>query len=91
MAAWLDVIEYKLHIGARCQMSTIRSSLNFERRAGELLREVKAATGATTEGGGAPTFSRTDAAREAGLSKDQQVTAMRVANVSANRYSVRTS
>lgn len=51
------------------------------RKVGELLREIEPATGAHRKSGGAPTFSRTDAARDAGISRDQQMQAVRVANV----------
>lgn len=55
------------------------------RRAGELLKQVEDARkgqnlpGAKSED--APTFSRSDAAREAGMSKHQQVQATRIANL----------
>lgn len=53
------------------------------RRCGELLKEIQPAHGANQNiSGGAPTkVTRSTAAREAGLSRDQQVTAMRVANI----------
>ena len=51
------------------------------RRAGELLKQIEPATGAHLKSGDAPTLSRRDAARDAGMSKDQQVQAVRVANV----------
>jgi hypothetical protein len=57
------------------------------RRAGELLKQIEPATGKNNQyeqvkGGDAPTFhSRTEAAEAAGMSKHQQVQAIRVANV----------
>ena len=51
------------------------------RRCGELLREIPDAKGRPINGGGAPTISRRSVAAEAGLSKDQQVTATRVARI----------
>ncbi|MER8570636.1 hypothetical protein NKH19_00725 [Mesorhizobium sp. M1338] len=52
------------------------------RRAGELLKEFdgKGRNQFSKDGGGAPTTQR-QAAEEAGMSKDQQVQAVRVANV----------
>lgn len=50
------------------------------RRAGELLQEFDG-RGEHRRSGGAPTSSQRQAAAEAGMSKDQQVTAVRVANV----------
>jgi hypothetical protein len=58
------------------------------RRAGELLEEVDG-RGALPKSGGAPTFtrpSRQDAATAAGMSKDQAVTAVRVARVPAIEF-----
>jgi hypothetical protein len=55
------------------------------RRAGELLKQIEPASGARTDlqlsGGGPTRLTRADAAREAGMSKDQQVQATRIANV----------
>lgn len=53
------------------------------RRCGELLRAIEANEkgGRRPNCSGAPTVSRTQAARDAGLSRDQKVTALRVANV----------
>lgn len=53
------------------------------RRAGELLKEFDGRGGDRSKSGDAPTSapSRRDAATSAGMSKDQQVTAVRVANV----------
>lgn len=50
------------------------------RRAGELLKQLEPAPNQHVAGAGAHT-SRADAAREAGMSKHQQVQAVRVANV----------
>jgi hypothetical protein len=60
------------------------------RRCGELLKQLDGRQGPNLPGaksGGAPTFSplRREAAEQAGLSKDQQVTAVRVANVPAEQ------
>lgn len=51
------------------------------RRVGELLKEIDSASGAHRKSTGDHTFSRSEAAREVGLSKHQQVQATRVANV----------
>jgi hypothetical protein len=57
------------------------------RRAGELLKQIEPATGKNNQyvqvkGGDAPTFhSRKQAAEDAGMSRDQMHTALRVANV----------
>jgi predicted transcriptional regulator len=61
------------------------------RRCGELLKQLDGRQGQNlpaAKSGGAPTFSlsRRDAAKQAGLSKDQQVTAVRVANVPAEQF-----
>jgi hypothetical protein len=56
------------------------------RRCGELLQEFEKGTGAHLKSGGAPTFMRKDAAKEAGMSKDQAVTAIRVANVNGESF-----
>jgi hypothetical protein len=57
------------------------------RRAGELLQEIEPSSGRQKENGGAPPrFSRTQAARDAGLSDDQRKTALRVANVPAPEF-----
>ncbi len=56
------------------------------RRCGELLQQFDARGGDRTKSGSAPTFAhqtQRQAAASAGLSKDQQVTAVRVANVPA--------
>lgn len=55
------------------------------RRAGELLKQIKPAPNQHVAGAGAHT-SRTDAARDAGMSKHQQVQAVRVANVPAETF-----
>lgn len=53
------------------------------RRAGELLKEFDARGGDRSKNGSAPTSapSRQEAGKKAGMSRDQQVTAVRVANV----------
>lgn len=52
------------------------------RRCGELLNEIEPSPGRQKESGELPPrFSRTKAARDAGLSNDQRKTALRVANV----------
>jgi hypothetical protein len=56
------------------------------RRCGVLLQEVENATGAHLKSGGAPTLSRKEAARRAGMSPDQQVTAIRVARVDGDLF-----
>ena len=62
-----------------------RIQVRAVRRMGELLEAIEPATGQhlpNIKGRGAPTFeSRTEVARSAGLSKDQQVQAVRVARV----------
>jgi hypothetical protein len=50
-------------------------------RCGQLIMEIEKATGAHRKSGGEPTLSRKDAATQAGLSKDQAVQSIRVANV----------
>ncbi|ANK84167.1 MULTISPECIES: hypothetical protein [unclassified Rhizobium] len=57
-------------------------------RAGELLKEFDARPGnAAKQSGDAPTLiSRREAGEAAGMSKDQQVTAVRVANVPAEEF-----
>jgi hypothetical protein len=59
------------------------------RRCGELLRAIKDGQGARTDklgGGAAPKLSRAQAAREAGLSRDQKRDALRVANVPGEEF-----
>jgi hypothetical protein len=51
------------------------------RRMGELLEPIDARGGDQSKNGDAPIFGRREAAEAAGLSKDQQVQAVRVANV----------
>ena len=54
------------------------------RRCGELLREIKTTPGRPRKGGDAPTKS--SAARDAGLSRDQKVQALRVAAVDEDEF-----
>jgi len=58
------------------------------RRAGELLKEIEPQRGANQNiSGGAPTkVTRASAARDAGLSRDQRVSALRVASVPAATF-----
>ncbi|MGG7580636.1 hypothetical protein [Rhizobium sp. Nf11,1] len=59
------------------------------KRAGELLKEFQPAHGANqniTDGAGTKVPTRTDAARQAGMSERQQVTAVRVANVPTEEF-----
>ncbi len=60
------------------------------RRCGELLAAIKTAqAGRPKISGDAPTnLSRTQAARDAGLSRDQRVTALRVAKVPSDEFEV---
>jgi len=51
------------------------------RRCGELLKQVDGRGGDQSKKGGAPLFARREAASQAGMSRDQQRTAVRVANV----------
>lgn len=51
------------------------------KRCGELLKQIEPASGHHRKSEGAPTFSREDAARQAGMSKHQQVQAVRIARV----------
>lgn len=51
------------------------------RRAGELLKQIEPASGHHRKSEADRTFSREDAAREAGMSKHQQVQATRIANL----------
>lgn len=53
------------------------------RRAGELLKQIQPATGAHRKSEGGHTLSRMDAATDAGMSKHQQMQAVRVASVPA--------
>lgn len=56
-------------------------------RAGALLKEIDSARGAHRKSGDAPTSSgRMEAAREAGMSKDQAITAIRVNNVPREQF-----
>lgn len=58
------------------------------RRAGELLKQIEPASGShwKSKSEGEHTFSREDAAREAGMSKHQQVQATRIANIPADQF-----
>jgi AbiEi antitoxin C-terminal domain len=58
------------------------------RRCGELLKQFDGRGGDRSKNGGAPIFapSRREAATQAGISKDQQVTAVRVASVPADQF-----
>ena len=57
------------------------------RRCGELLKQIDGRGGDRSKNGGAPTSAlRRDVAAAAGMSKDQQVTAVRVANVPADDF-----
>ena len=58
------------------------------RRIDELLKQFDArgAHWSETKTDGADTFSQRDAAREAGLSERQQVSAVRIANIPAERF-----
>lgn len=59
------------------------------RRAGELLKQIEPKHGANqniADGGDSKVLTRTDAARDAGMSERQQVTAIRVANVPADEF-----
>lgn len=56
------------------------------RRAGELLKQVDARGGDRTKSEAVRTFAQSDAARDAGMSKHQQVQAVRVANVPADDF-----
>jgi hypothetical protein len=57
------------------------------RRCGELLRAIEAKAGRPKgNGGGAPTITRTQAAKDAGLSRDQRHTALRVARVPETEF-----
>lgn len=61
----------------------MRIQVRAVRRCGELLNAIEPATGAHLKSGSAPTLSRKQAAKDAGLSRDQGITAVRVANVPA--------
>lgn len=56
------------------------------RRCGELLKQFDDRGGDRSKSEGAHTFGQREAAAEAGLSKHQQVTAVRVANVPAEDF-----
>ena len=55
-------------------------------RAGELLKQIEPASGHHRKSEADRTFSREDAAREAGMSKHQQVQAIRIANVPKENF-----
>jgi hypothetical protein len=62
------------------------------RRCGELLREMQPQPGARTDKpreGAHPRFTRTEAARDAGMSDHQRKQALRVAAVPQPRFAVR--
>lgn len=60
----------------------VRIQARAMRRAGELLEEFQSVGGRPSKtSGGAPTSSQRKAAKDAGLSKDQEVTARRVASI----------
>jgi len=60
------------------------------RRAGELLKQIEPQQGARNDleprDGGAPKLTRSDAARDAGMSERQQKTALRIANVPEREF-----
>lgn len=57
------------------------------RRCGELLKQVDGRGNySESESGGAPTFTQRQMAEQAGMSKDQQVQAVRVANIPGNQF-----
>lgn len=59
------------------------------RRCGDLLREIEKSSGGRppkTQDGTVPSLTRTQAAKDAGLSKDQAVTAIRVSNVPEEEF-----
>lgn len=66
------------------RVMAIRIQARAERRAGELLKQIEPAQGARTDLGRAPT--RSEAAREAGLSEHQKKTALRVAAVPEKEF-----
>jgi hypothetical protein len=63
----------------------LRIKARAVRRAGELLKDFDA-RGDHRKSGDAPTSSQREAAEAAGLSKDQQVQAVRVANIPAPEF-----
>jgi len=67
------------------QSMAARIKARAVRRCGELLRQSDA-RGAHRKSGGTPTSSQRDAAASAGMSKDQQVTAVRLAKVPADQF-----
>lgn len=70
------------------QKQAIRIQSRAIRRCGELLKEFDGRGGDHTKSGGTPTLapSRREVAEDAGMSKDQQVTAVRVANVPVQAF-----
>ena len=56
------------------------------RRCGELLRAIKEHPGGRKPVGAPPHVSRSQAARDAGLSKDQKVSALRVARIPESEF-----
>jgi hypothetical protein len=69
--------------GAACRS---HPSARAIRRCGELLKQFDARGGDRSKSNGDGTFAQSEAAREAGLSKRQQVTAGRVANVPLGEF-----
>lgn len=63
------------------EKTAVRIRARAIRRCGELLKEFKAAEGRPSKSGGSDPHFRHEAAKEAGLSRDQKRTAVRVANV----------
>lgn len=79
----LAVVDHLRRSGAQVRDCTIR-------RAGELLKQIEPQKGARTDlqptDGGDSKLTRTEAARQAGMSERQQVTAIRVANVPKEEF-----
>lgn len=70
------------------RVTALRIQARAERRAGELLKQIPRADGATRYGqvGTVPPVTRTQAATDAGLSERQRKTALRVASVPADEF-----
>jgi hypothetical protein len=63
------------------RLMALRIQARAVRRCGELLKQVPAASGARTDQPGVGAHTRSQVAEEAGLSRNQRVTALRVATV----------
>lgn len=90
-AKWADQAEVLASYAKQAGDETLRKTADriqarAIRRCGELLRAIKPSDAPgrpRANGGGTPTISRAQAAKDAGLSRDQRVTALRVSKIPA--------